>query len=435
MTRRVPSLLAALALLTAAAPAPAAERLRDPIRLDRVVAVVNSEVITRLELDDQVRLATRELNRQGTPMPRPDQLERQLLERMITTRVLLQFARETGLRVDDAQVDRALGRVADQNKLTLPQLREVLAQDGVDYNRYREDLRSDIIVARLREREVDSRLTVSDAEVDVQLRNQAASGRNDEYSLLHILVTVPEAATPEQLGARKARAEEALARLREGADFLQISSVYSDAPNALQGGDLGWRPLGRLPTLFAQAAAAMKTGDLAGPLRSPNGFHILKLVDKRAIGQQVVVERSRTRHILVRLNEVVSEQEARRRLAEIRARVVAGADFAELARTQSEDATAARGGELGWVAPGDTVPEFEQVVMALAPGEVSQPVQTPFGWHLIQVMERRTEDMTEERQRQMARQAIRSRKAEEAFTDWIRQQRDRAFIEQRLEER
>ena len=435
MTRRVPSLLAALTLLTAAAPAPAAERLRDPIRLDRVVAVVNSEVITRLELDDQVRLATRELNRQGTPMPRPDQLERQLLERMITTRVLLQFARETGLRVDDAQVDRALGRVADQNKLTLPQLREVLAQDGVDYNRYREDLRSDIIVARLREREVDSRLTVSDAEVDVQLRNQAASGRNDEYSLLHILVTVPEAATPEQLGARKARAEEALARLREGADFLQISSVYSDAPNALQGGDLGWRPLGRLPTLFAQAAAAMKTGDLAGPLRSPNGFHILKLVDKRAIGQQVVVERSRTRHILVRLNEVVSEQEARRRLLDIRARVLAGADFAELARTQSEDASAARGGELGWVAPGDTVPEFEQVVMALAPGEVSQPVQTPFGWHLIQVMERRTEDMTEERQRQMARQAIRSRKAEEAFTDWIRQQRDRAFIEQRLEER
>jgi peptidyl-prolyl cis-trans isomerase SurA len=310
-----------------------------------------------------------------------------------------------------------------------------LEQDGVDYSVFREQIRGEIVASRLRDREVESRITVSDAEIDGYLRSQAAAGRNDEFNLLHILVTVPEAAAPDVIQGRRARAEEAMARLRKGEDFKQVSATYSDAPNALQGGELGWRNAGRLPNIFAQAAVGMKPGDLSPVLRSPNGFHILKLVERRSSVQQVVVDRTRARHILIRLNEVVAESEAVRRLQEIRDKVVKGGDFAEFARSSSEDGSASRGGDLGWLSPGDTVPEFEQAMNALKPGEVSQPVQSPFGWHLIQVMERRTEDLTIERQRQMARQAIRARKTDEAFTEWVRQQRDRAYVDLRLEER
>lgn len=428
-------LLVAVATVCAMQSVPAADRPAEPSLLDRVLAVVNSEVITRLELDDQVKLAARELTRQGTTLPDRTMLEKQLLERMITTRVMAQHARETGVRVDEQQVDRALARIAEQNKFKPDDLEQYLREEGIDIARYREDLRNDIIVARLREREVESRITVSEAEVDRFLKGQKAEGRNDEFNLLHILVTLPEAASPEQIQSRRSRAEEALARLRKGEDFKQVSATYSDAPNALQGGDLGWRPVGRLPTIFAQALGGMKPGDVSGVLRSPAGFHIIKLAEKRALSNQVLVEQVRARHILIRLSEIVGEQEARRRLDGMRRRIVSGADFAEIAKSQSEDASSARGGDLGWLSPGDTVPEFEQAMMALAPGEVSQPVRSPFGWHLIQVLERRKEDLTRERERQVARQSIRVRKGDEAFTDWVRQLRDRAFVEYRLDDR
>ncbi len=422
-------------VINVAASVSAAEKSREPIALDRVVAVVNTDVITRLELEDQYKLATRELARQGTPLPQRGLLEKQLLDRMVTNRVLSQFARDTGLRIDETQVDRAIARIAKSNNLDIGELKEALREEGIDYTRYREDLRTELLISRLRDREVDARTNVSDAEVDAYLRTQEASGRNDEFNLLHILVTVPEAASPEQVQARRAKADEALRKLREGADFKQVSATYSDAPNALQGGELGWRPMGRLPTIFAQAVGTMKVGDVSQVLRSPNGFHLLKLTEKRSNAQQVVVEQTHARHILVRLNEIVSETEARRRLDDVRARVLAGEDFQNLARAQSEDASASRGGDLGWLSPGDTVPEFEQAMNALSPGQVSEPVQTSFGWHLIQVVERRTEDMTKERERQMARLAIRARKADEAFAEWVRQQRDRAFVEVRLDER
>lgn len=319
--------------------------------------------------------------------------------------------------------------------MSVEAFRNNMVEDGVDFVKFREEVRNEIVVTRLREREVDSKIVVSDAEIDTYLRTQQAAGRNEEYNLLHILFTVPEAASPDQIQARRARADEALAKLKGGADFKQISASYSDAPNALQGGELGWRAPGRLPNIFVQTVTSMKVGDLSGVLRSPNGFHILKLVEKRSNVQQVVVQQTKARHILVRLNEVVAESEAKRRLAEIRERIVKGADFAEQARLQSEDASSVRGGDLGWLSPGDTVPEFEQAMDALKPGEISEPVQSPFGWHLIQVVERRTEDLTKERQRQLARQAIRARKSDEAFTEWVRQQRDRAFVEYRNEER
>ena len=436
MSNPIRTLLACLFAVLALPSGIAAEGTKGgPILLDRVLAIVNNEVISKIELDEQVKLATRQLVRQGTPLPQQALLEKQLLERMVTSRVLQQVGRETGVRIEDAQLERAIARLAQENKMSVEAFRNNMVEDGVDYVKFREEVRNEIVVTRLREREVDSKIVVSDAEIDTYLRTQQASGRNDEYNLLHILFTVPEAASPDQIQARRARADEALGKLKGGADFKQISASYSDAPNALQGGELGWRAAGRLPNIFVQAVTSMKVGEVSGVLRSPNGFHILKLVDKRSNVQQIVVQQTKARHILVRLNEVVAESEAKRRLSEIRERIAKGADFAEQARLQSEDASSVRGGDLGWLSPGDTVPEFEQAMDALKPGEISEPIQTPFGWHLIQVVERRTEDLTKERQRQLARQAIRARKSDEAFTEWVRQQRDRAFVEYRNEER
>lgn len=404
--------------------------------LDRVVAVVNAEVVTQLDLDEQVKVAVQQLRRQGTPLPAAEVLERQLLERLITARVLAQAARETGVRVDDNQLQRALERIAQENGMTPEAFRKALESDGVNFNRFREELRNEIMIARLKEREVDSKILITEAEIDNYLRTQQTQGgKDDEYSLGHILILVPEQATPEQIQARREVAEKALRDLQGGADFRQVSSGVSDAENALEGGPLGWRPASRLPQLFVDAVKSLKVGEVSQVVRSANGFHILKLLDKRGNETPVIVQQTRARHILVRLNEVVSEADARQRLAALKERIDNGAEFAELARLQSEDASASRGGDLGWLSPGDTVPEFERAMNALEPGELSEPVQSPFGWHLIQVLERRNEDMSKERQRLLAREAIRARKSDEAYQEWVRQQRDRAYVELRLEGR
>ena len=405
--------------------------------LDRVMAVVNSEVLTKLDLDDQVRVATQQLKRQGTPLPDPDVLQRQLLERMITARILVQKARETGLRVDDTQLQRAIERIAEENKLSLDQFREVMDTDGINFSRFREEIRNEILISRLKEREVDNRIVITDAEIDAYLRNQAAQGgTDDEFSVAHILVLVPEGASPEQIQTKRAIADRALSQLQGGTDFRQVSASISDAQNALDGGLLGWRTTARLPEIFVEAVRAMRVGDVSPILRSANGFHILKLMDKRGNDTPVIVKQTHARHILIRLNEVVSEADARQRLAGLRERAVLGkVDFGELARQHSEDASAARGGDLGWLTSGATVPDFERAMDGLKPGEISEPVQTQFGWHLIQVLERRDEDMSRERQRLVARQAIRQRKADEAYQEWIRLERDKAYVEYRLDER
>lgn len=438
MTSKMRILVLFLALI-GSAPAGAApdERARgEPALLDRVVAVVNNEVVTRLDLDEQVKVALQQLRRQGTPLPAQDVLERQLLERLVTSRVLVQTARETGLRVDDTQLQRSLERIAQENKLTPDAFRKALESDGVNFNRFRDEMRNEILIARLKEREVDSKILITDAEIDNYLKNQQnLGGKDDEYSLAHILVLVPEQASPEQIQAKRAAAEKALAQLKGGADFRQVSAGVSDAQNALEGGPLGWRPASRLPQIFVDSVKTMKVGDLSPVLRSANGFHILKLLDKRGNETPVIVQQTHTRHILVRLSEVVSEADAKQRLFNLKERIDNGTDFAELARLQSEDASSSRGGDLGWLSPGDTVPEFERAMNALEPGQVSEPVPSPFGWHLIQVLERRNEDMSKERQRLLARQAIRARKSDEAYQEWVRQQRDRAYVELRLEER
>jgi peptidyl-prolyl cis-trans isomerase SurA len=428
-----------LALLFALAFPARAQTPRPVVVLDRIVAVVNDEVVTRNDLDERVKLAFAQLKRQGTPPPPRDVLEKQLLDRIITDRVQLQFAKETGLRVDDTELDRAINRIAEENKLTVAQLRQALENDGVPFTKFREDIRNEIVTVRLREREVDNRIVVSDGEIDnfLKTQQQVQSGGGDEYNLSHILVTVPENASPEQIQARRVRAEQALAQLKGGTDFRQVAASFSDAPDALQGGGMGWRDANRLPTLFTEALQKMQPGAVTELLRSANGFHLLRLNDRRGSGNAapVIVSQTRARHILIKTNELVSEDEARRRLVGLKERLDNKADFAELAKGNSEDASAAKGGELGWLSPGDTVAEFERAMNELKPGEVSSPIKTPFGWHLIQVLERRNEDMSKERQRLNARMALRARKSDESYQEWVRLLRDKAYIEMRLEER
>ncbi len=404
--------------------------------VDRIVAVVNKEVVTQFELSARIARVMNELQRRGTALPERSEIERQVLERVVTDKVQLQFARESGLRVDDLELDRTIGRIADGNKMSLTVFRQTLERDAIPFDVFREEIRDEILMNRLREREVTSKLSVSDGEIDNFLLEQGARKEsNTEYNLAHVLIRVPEQANPEQLAARRARAEEVVKRLKDNGDFARVAATYSDAPDALQGGAMGWRGQERLPELFVDAVAKLKSGEVSGVLRSPAGFHVLKLIDVRGAGAAALVEQAHVRHILVRTNELISESDARRKLVNLRDRIVNGVNFAELARLNSDDGSAARGGDLGWIYPGDTVPEFERAFTDLKVMEVSQPVKSPFGWHLIQVLERRTADMSTDRRRAEARKAILERKGDEAYQEWLRQLRDRAYVELRLEER
>jgi peptidyl-prolyl cis-trans isomerase SurA len=292
-------------------------------------------------------------------------------------------------------------------------------------------------MARLREREVEDKIVITESEIDNLLASpqQQSAGGADEFNVSHILVRVPENARPDQIQERQERAEQALTQLKSGSDFRQVAATYSESPDALQGGEMGWRDGDRLPTMFFDALRNMKGGELSGVLRSPNGFHILKLNQRRGGQGPVMVQQSNVRHILIKATELVSDNEARNRLRNLKERLENKTDFAQLARANSEDTSASKGGDLGWISPGDTVPEFERAMNALQPGQISEPVRSPFGWHLIQVVERRSSDMSKERRRLTARQALRERKADEAYEEWVRQLRDRAFVEIRLDER
>jgi peptidyl-prolyl cis-trans isomerase SurA len=431
------ALACAFAVVLGAAPAAWAQPKPRPIVvLDRIAAVVNDEVITRYELDERTQLALRQLGQQGTPPPPRETLEKQILERLIIDRAQLQLAKETGLRVDDTELDRALARIAEQNKVSMQAMRDTLEKDGVPFLKFREDIRNEIVLSRLREREVDTKIVITESEIDSFIKTQQGQeGKPDEYNLSHILIVVPENASPEQLQSRRARAEQARSQLAAGSDFRQVAASFSEAPDALQGGAMGWRDAQRLPGIFSEALGPMKPGDVSQVLRSSNGFHVLKLNDRRGSQSPVIVQQTRARHILIKTNELVSESEARNRLRTLKERLENKADFAELARVHSEDASASSGGDLGWLSPGDTVPEFERGMDALKPGEISEPVRSPFGWHLVQVLERRNEDMSKERLRLDARQALRARKSDEAYHEWVRQLRDRAYVENRLDDR
>ena len=411
----------------------AAESDRTLQPIDDIMVVVNDDVITRHELDTRLAVVISQLKKQGTPLPEHAVLEKQILERMIGDLLQQQFAKETGLRIDDAQLDKALIRIAQQNNLaSLAAFRTKIEQEGIDYNKFREEIRGEILTSRLREREIDSKLVISDNEIENYITSQSKqAGKGEELNLAHIMVVVPEQASAEKIQTYKQRAEQALAKLNSGAPFAQVAAGYSDASDALQGGNLGWRSSDRLPAIFVESLQKLHPGELSGILRSPNGFHILKLIDRRSKDAPVVITQTHARHILIKTSELVPESEAKSRLSEIKQRIDNGADFAEQAKLYSEDGSATQGGDLGWLSPGETVPEFEGPMDALKIGQISGLVQSGFGWHLIQVLERRNADVSVEQKKVQARNAIRTFRSDEAFQDWLRQLRDRAFIEYR----
>jgi len=441
-------LLSALLLCAVFGAAPAALAQAKPpqhaVVADSIAAVVNNDVITRNELEERVRVVEQRMRAQNQPLPPSDQLRRQLLERMIVDRAQIQLAQEMGIRVDDIMLDTAVARIAESNRMSMQQFRNQLEKEGIPFAKFREEIRNEILMQRVREQEVDNKIQISESEVDNFLAAEESSAAGQqELSVSQILVRVPENASAEQIAKSRQRAEEVMQKLRAGGDFAQLAASFSDASDALQGGDLGWRTPDRLPQLFAEAVAGLNQGEVSPILRSPNGFHILKLNGKRAASVMkaggaaapAAVQQTRARHILIKVNQVVTAADARRKLADIRQKIESKqATFEEMARTHSNDGSAAKGGDLGWLYPGDTVPEFEQAMDRLQPGQLSEPVESQFGYHLIQVMERKSEDVSKERKRLAARQALRERRIEEATEDWMRQLRDRAYVELRLDD-
>jgi peptidyl-prolyl cis-trans isomerase SurA len=406
---------------------------------DAIIAVVNNEVITRQELVERMHVVERRMKNQGIALPPQPEFQRQLLERMIVDRAQMQLAKEYGIRVDDTMLDRAVARIAEQNKMSLQEFRTQLEREGTPFAKFREEIREEIIMQRLREREVDNKIQITESEVDNYLAAEQGAQAQQEYKLSHILVRIPENATAEQIAERRKRAEGVLQQVQAGGDFAKLAATYSDATDALNGGDLGWRNPDRLPQLFVDTIAGMKQGETSQLLKSSNGFHILKLDGKRSpsvmkAGGAAAVQQTHVRHILIKVNQIVSPADAKRKLIELKQRLDnKAAKFEDLAKLFSNDLSASKGGDLGWIYPGDTVPEFERAMDALQPGQISEPIESPFGYHLIQVLERKKDDVSQERQRLIARQAIRERKLEEATQDWLRQVRDRAYVEYRFD--
>lgn len=440
MTRHILFLLSALLLaFSCLLPGFAQAQRASPVEVDRVVAVVNDEVITLQELRSRLTAVERQLRKQNVPLPAPAVLKKQMIDRMVIDRVQLQYANTTGITTTDADLDMSLRRIADSNQLSLPAFRTALESDGLNWRQFREEVRNEITLSRLRDREVNSRVSIADGEIDNYLKNPDSVAQSGavEVNISHIILRVPESPTPDQLMRIGARAQAALDQVQRGEDFAKVAASYSEAPDGLSGGSLGMRPLDRLPSLYAEVAKKLQPGEVSSILRSPAGFHIIKLIEKRSSDTNplgATVKQTHARHILIKVNELVSAADAEHKMLSIKERLDNGADFAELARLYSNDFSSSKGGDLGWLYPGDTVPEFEKAMDALEVNEVSAPVQSPFGFHLIQVLERRTGDISQERQRMIARQVLRDRKADEAYQDWVRQLRDRAYVEYRLEE-
>lgn len=405
------------------------------VDLDRIVAVVDDSVILQSDLDDMMATVKRQMKQEDGQMPPDDVLRKQVLERLIMMRLELQYAERTGIRVDDEALNAALNNIAQQNKMSLGDFRHALEREGFDFARFRENIRNQMIITRLQQRQANSMVTVSDQEVDNFLANEKAQGGiADEYKLAHILIAVPEGATPDKIQAARAKAQRVLNELRAGADFRKTAVAVSDDQQALEGGDLGWRSKAQIPSLFVDVITHMKPGDISDLIRSPSGFHIIKLYDHRGSDQHTITQ-THARHILIRTNDLVSDDDARERLAQLKQRIEGGDDFAALARAHSDDPTsAAKGGDLGWVNPGDLDPQFEEVMNGLAPGKLSEPFRTQYGWHIVQVLARREHDDSAEYRRSTAREMIRKRKAEEEIEVWLRRLRDEAYVEYRLDE-
>jgi peptidyl-prolyl cis-trans isomerase SurA len=424
-------LACALALCVAAGTAPA--QTRAPSTADYIVAVVNQELVTNAELQTRLARIREDAARNKTQLPSPAELRKQVLEALIDERVQVTNARETGPKIDEAEIDRAVANVAVQNQLTMPQLRSRLQQQGIAYGAFRNNVKDQILMERVREREVNSRIRVGNDEVDALIeQRRVASGNATQFNIAQVLVTVPEGASAEQIAQRRARAEGALARIKGGEAFEAVAREISEDGNKAQGGVIGLRPADRLPDVFVEVVRSLKAGEVAPTLlRSGAGFHVLKLVDRQE-GGAFSVQQTHARHILLRVSDQLSTEAAGRRLAEFKRQIGAGSkSFEQLARENSEDGSAAAGGDLGWTSPGAFVPEFEETMDKLPAGGISEPIASRFGVHLIQVLERRQVAVDLKQQREQARNVLREQKFEGAYLDWVRDLRGRAYVEMR----
>ena len=402
--------------------------------LDAVVAIVNNDVITTTDLKRRIKQVLTQLKAQKRSLPPKNVLYRQILEQLITEHIQLQLAKRASVIIDDESINRVIQKIAQENNLSMDEFKDVLQRDGLGYAEFRKSIKNEMTINQLRKRRVENRVVVTDQEVDTELQNQQNNkALSAEYKLSHILIATPESATPEQIREAKEKAEQVLARLNIGADFAETAAAYSNGQNALNGGDLGWREAAQLPSIFTDQIIKLEAGQLTGLIRSPSGFHIVKVVEKRSKDKRRIVEQTQARHILMIPNQIKNNALVKERLLRLRERLVNGDDFAAIAKANSEDkGSAVKGGELGWVNPGVMVPEFEEAMSKLAPGEISQPVRSRFGWHLIQVLARRQHDDTNAYLRSKIRKQIGQRKVEEAVSNWLRRLRNEAYVEYRI---
>ena len=429
---RLVGCLLVLCLVAIAAPAQTRSSAT-PNTADYILAVVNQELVTNAELQGRLARIREEAARNKAQLPPPAELRKQVLDAMIDERVQVTNARETGAKVDEAELDRAVNNVAVQNQLTMAQLREQLKKQGIAYSSFRNNVKDQLLTERVREREVNSRIRISNEEVDALLdQRRAAAGNAPQLNIAQILVTVPEGAGLDAVAQRRARAEAALGRIKAGEAFEKVAIEVSEDGNKAQGGVIGLRTADRLPDVFVEAVRTLGPGEVSPTLlRSGAGFHILKLVERKE-GSAFMVTQTRARHILLRVSPQLSEAAATQRLADFRRQIVAGSKtFEQLARDNSEDGSAAAGGELGWASPGNFVPEFEEAMNKLAINGISDPLVSRFGVHLIQVLERRQTALDVKQQREQARNVLREQKFEAAYLDWVRDLRGRAYIEMR----
>lgn len=400
------------------------------VPVNGIAIVVNDDVITKHEIQERTQMIEQRLRAQGVALPPQAELHRQIVERMIVEKAQLQLARDLGLKVDDTMLDRAIARIAEQNKLSVQAFRDQLEKEGLSYALFRENLRDDILTQRVLEREVDSKVQVSESEVDNYLSAQKENKQNnEELEIAQILIRIPENTTPEALAKIQTRAEDVLQKVKAGDDFSQLAVTYSDSPEGLKGGSLGWREESRYPQLFLDAITKLNVGETTGLIKSANGFHILKLTGKRNSGQSADgVQQAHVRLILINTSPTVSKDQAKHKIQELKQRAENGGKFDELAKKFSNDGSASKGGDLGWIYPGD-VPALDPVIATLKEGQISQPIETPDGVFIIQMLGRKTDEISPERQRLLARQTIRARKLDEATLDWMRQLRDQAYVE------
>jgi peptidyl-prolyl cis-trans isomerase SurA len=430
---------AGLAMLAASLLAPTAfaqtrEASSSGALLDRIAATVNEGVVLQSELDEQMIIITERLREQKLELPPQNVLRRQVLDRLVLQELQMQRADRAGIKVPDETLNNALNDVAQQNQIKLTDLPNALAAQGIDYASYRDTLRKELAMQILRQRDVIGRINVSPREIDQFLdRQKKAPSESNEYNVSHILIAVPQAATPEELEEASRKSDEVFTKATGGEDFARLAVQYSNAQTALEGGSLGWRKGSELPTFLGEVIATMKTGDVTNPLRTPSGFHIIKLNEMRG-NKQVITNQVHVRHILIKTNELQDDATVQQKLTSIRDRILnKGENFAAVASVVSEDpGSAADGGDMGWSGPGTFVPEFERQVTQLQPDEISQPFRTQFGWHIVQLLGRRQFDATQDMMRQQAFQRLREAKADEETELWLRRLRDEAYVEYKL---